>query len=159
MKNLKKYSGMVHLILLFVASLWIIWQMSLRKTVHAIHSIGLLDEQIDQMAVGGGDVADTNRMVVDSNILVSGELLNRIAPVSVERYSPYITAQVNGVKVVTAEAVIAGDYISMVRLIEKLECDVDECKVVSTTFSTVNIRERPDIYLNCLIVVQQITKR
>ena len=92
----------------------------------------------------------------------SGLLIERLLPameaagVAVVKYSPCITSSEGGLSVHTAELLLSGGFVPMVRVVDNLEKQLPGCKLVSVNFHSIRRQYNRPARLEASLVVQQI---
>ena len=92
----------------------------------------------------------------------SGLLIERLLPtmeaarVTVVKYSPCVTSFEGGLNIHTAELLISGGFVPMVRVIDNLEKRLPGCKLVSVNFRSIRRQYNRPARLEASLVVQQI---
>jgi|GEM_PF-982244 len=92
----------------------------------------------------------------------SGLLIERLLPameaagVAVVKYSPFITSSEGGLNIHTAELLLSGGFVPMVRVVDDLEKQVPGCKLVSVNFHSIRRQYNRPARLEASLVVQQI---
>jgi len=92
----------------------------------------------------------------------SGLLIERLLPameaagVAVVKYSPCVTSSEGGLNIHTAELLLSGGFVPMVRVIDDLEKQLPGCKLVSVNFHSIRRQYNRPARLEASLVVQQI---
>lgn len=165
MSALSKYKGAFYLILLLAVLPLVVWSMALRDTAVKYRDYrkdrGIL-EQLQSRPVpaakeaAGGATGDGEELVASGKFI---EAISRTADrnnVAIERYTPYLTYEGNGIEIMTANLEVTGDFSAIVRLLEFIERDISQCRVISLDFKSSKERRSGNIKLTAGILVQQI---
>lgn len=96
--------------------------------------------------------------------MLNGELIAMLLPIieneelRIEHFSPIITSETDGIVLVTGQLSIRGRFVGIVKLLDRLDGQFSQCKIISAQYRTVTPRDRNGVKtLNCTIYIQQIT--
>mgnify|MGYP005773538931 CR=1 FL=1 len=162
MNRLGKYGGVSYLLLLIVVLPLAVWRLSLARTFDRWQEIRRSERTIATLSADSSAI-ETIRFRFDTTELIAGGgLLDRInryttgMGVSVVRYTPYLTRSDEEFALRTAEVILSGRFVSLVRTLDRIEREIPSCKVVSTAFQTVKRRQEKRLQL--ILLVQQLTE-
>lgn len=162
-----KYKGLTYLLLLLVVLPWAAWSLALKDTASKWRAYGKERRELavlrETAASESGHVA-AGAVLQTGEIIASGQFLRLISEtadanrVAVERYTPYLTENGDGIEIMTGEITVSGDYISLVRVIDHIEWKIGACKLVSADFRSAKDRRSGRIKLTATLLVQQMTE-
>lgn len=160
MKLPYKYKGLVSLVLLTIVLPWIIWHFALRNTFNVWYDCRQLDSRIKAMET---DTIHRANFVADRYDLVfSGELLDVVRGMTAESdvqiigYEPQVNVQYDGLSVHTAQLILVGGYVSLLRIVRNMEHRLPRCCLHTLEWRTVIDRQIQHKQLVLTLYVQQV---
>lgn len=157
------YKGVLHLGLLLVVLPLAVYSLAFGKTIQKY--IGYRNEQ-KMLTALEISTTSTDRpetiLFSNENLVQTGLLLHRLSEtllrygVTVEKYTPYTFDGGNQILLHTAELVLQGDYIDLVRVIEYVQENLPECKLLSVHFKSEKIQSSNERRLKVTLLLQQI---
>ena len=135
-KNLGKLLGMLLLVPV------IAWFFGFRETISIWHDYKEMKERIQRLQAGpvNGQSSDWENNWNGEAVLRDGRLLGKLSGilakenVNVDSYTPNVVREENSTRVDAGMLVLAGNYISLVKLLDFVEKDNTLGKVTSVTF-------------------------
>lgn len=163
MKWLGKYEGVARLILLLVVLPAAVYRLSLGRTV-ALWSEVCRAERTLAEAESAPVQLDTPAAMLDTVELIAGggllELLERLDPdssVRIVSYTPYLTREGDDFTLRTAEIVLSGGFVPLLRTLDATERELSGCRLLSSEFKTIRRGRQTSLLLP--LVVQQLTDK
>ena len=101
--------------------------------------------------------------VTGKQVLNNGVLLERIGKevesngVKIVKYTPYLTREEGKLLVHTGELVLSGNFVSLLRVMHRVEIDEGLGRIVSVGFRLFRDRAKKERQLRMTLVVQQLT--
>ena len=166
--DLGRFKGLVYLGLLVVVAPFAAWKLAIGQTWHiwretSRQATELANLSSDISSVDGSSVFMAAGIASDTlEYIRSGLLIERLLPameaarVAVVKYSPFITTSEEGLNVHTAELLLSGGFVPMVRVVDNLENQLPGCKLVSVNFRSIRRQYNRPARLEASLVVQQI---
>ena len=163
MKWLGKYEGVVRLVLLLVVLPAAVYRLSLGRTV-ALWSEVCRAERTIAEAEATPVQPDASAAMLDTVELIAGggllELLERLDPdssVRIVSYTPYLTREGDDFTLRTAEIVLSGGFVPLLRTLDAAERELSGCRLLSSGFKTLPRGRQTSLQLT--LVVQQLTDK
>ena len=107
---------------------------------------------------------DASVVMLDTVELIAGggllELLERLDPdssVRIVSYTPYLTRKGDDFTLCTAEIVLSGGFVPLLRILDATERELSGCRLLSSGFKTVRRGRQTSLLLT--LVVQQLTDK
>ncbi|WP_303181455.1 hypothetical protein [Butyricimonas paravirosa] len=158
-KNLGKLLGMLLLVPV------IAWFFGFRETISIWHDYKEMKERIQRLQAGpvNGQSSDWENNWNGEAVLRDGRLLGKLSGilakenVNVDSYTPNVVREENSTRVDAGMLVLAGNYISLVKLLDFVEKDNTLGKVTSVTFQVFPDRVRKSKQLKMTIWIQQLS--
>ena len=139
------------------------WNLAVSRTVNQWRKYRA--EQVQIRLLERMDNIPKTSATLYGDLLHSGDLLKAISPeieangLSVDLYVPYLTETQGAATLRSAEIVLRGRFIPLLKTIHALEHNVPQVSLRSVEFaSTNNLREK-EVQLRATLIVQQITHR
>ena len=159
----KEYGGLIRLLALFVIVPLLAYNLAVSRTVNQWRKYRA--DQSEIKLLERLDNAPQTSAILHNDLLHSGDLLKIISAdieannLSVDLYVPYLTETRGVATLRSAEIVLRGGFIPLLKTINALEQNVPQVSLRSLEFASANnLRER-EVQLRATIVVQQITHR
>ncbi len=160
-----KYKGLATLALLFAIAPAIVWQYAVDGTVAQWRQASRQSRQIEELRASQTSAAKASHTTLsDAEMIASGLLVAELLPaieeekLRIEHFSPCVTSEADGGRLTTGQLSVRGGFRGMVKLLDKLERELPQCKVISTLYRSNRPRNRNEAKtLTCTIYVQQIT--
>lgn len=98
------------------------------------------------------------------DLIFSGKLIDELNSVvaqqnlKIAHYTPHISKSDNASTLHTAVAAVSGDYLQITRLINHIETNLKQCRIISVNYCIANTGYKGNKELQCTIVIQQIVK-
>ena len=163
MKWLGKYEGVARLVLLLVVLPAAVYRLSLGRTVALWGEVCRAERTIAE-ADSASIQPDTPAAMLDTVELIAGgsllELLERLGPdssVRIVSYTPYLTREGDDFTLRTAEIVLSGGFVPLLRTLDAAERKLSGCRLLSSGFKT--LRRGRQTSLQLTLVVQQLTDK
>ena len=163
MKWLGKYEGVARLALLLVVLPAAVYRLSLGRTV-ALWSEVCRTERTLAEAEATPVQPDASAAMLDTVELIAGggllELLERLDPdssVRIVSYTPYLTRKGDDFTLRTAEIVLSGGFVPLLRILDATERELSGCRLLSSGFKTLRRGRQTSLLLT--LVVQQLTDK
>ena len=163
MKWLGKYEGVARLALLLVVLPAVVYRLSLERTVALWGEVRRAERTLEE-AEAAPVQPDTPAALLDTVELIAGggllELLERLGPDSsaeVVSYTPYRTREGDDFTLRTAEIVLSGGFVPLLRTLDATERELSGCRLLSSGFKTVRRGRQTSLQLT--LVVQQLTDK
>lgn len=163
MNRIGKYEGVVRLVLLLVVLPAAVYRLSLGRTVALWGEVCRAERTIAK-ADSASIQPDTPAAMLDTVELIAGggllELLERLGPDSsaeVVSYTPYRTRKGDDFTLRTAEIVLSGDFVPLLRILDATERELSGCRLLSSGFKTLRRGRQTSLLLT--LVVQQLTDK
>lgn len=163
MKWLGKYEGVARLALLLVVLPAAVYRLSLGRTVALWGEVYRAERTLAE-AEAAPVQPDTPAALLDTVELIAGggllELLERLGPDSsaeVVSYTPYRTREGDDFTLRTAEIVLSGGFVPLLRTLDAAERKLSGCRLLSSGFKTVRRGRQTSLQLT--LVVQQLTDK
>lgn len=163
MNRIGKYEGVVRLVLLLVVLPAVVYRLSLERTVALWGEVRRAERTLAETEAAPVQ-PDASVVMLDTVELIAGggllELLERLGPDSsaeVVSYTPYRTREGDDFTLRTAEIVLSGDFVPLLRTLDATEREFSGCRLLSSEFKT--IRRGRQTSLQLTLVVQQLTDK
>ena len=163
MNRIGRYEGVVRLVLLLVVLPAVVYRLSLGRTVALWGEVCRAERTLAE-ADSASIQPDTPAAMLDTEELIAGggllELLERLGPDSsaeVVSYTPYRTREGDDFTLRTAEIVLSGDFVPLLRTLDAAERELSGCRLLSSEFKTVRRGRQTSLQLT--LVVQQLTDK
>lgn len=162
MKKYEKYKGLAYLVILLVVIPSLVWNMTISETVGMWRSTRKITARIalleaDTLSQGDGVSNDGSKgMLFDGQWLETIYTFTEKHKAKVVKFTPYTSEKTEGAVLYTAELILEGSYAGLVRIIEHIEKDKNQCHLISVSFKTSHPdRSRPQ-KLTTRLILQQI---
>ena len=163
MNRIGKYEGVVRLVLLLVVLPAAVYRLSLGRTV-ALWSEVCRAERTLAEAESAPVQPETPAAMLDTVDLSAGggllDLLERHDPdssVRIVSYTPYLTRKGDDFTLRTAEIVLSGGFVPLLRTLDAAERELSGCRLLSSEFKTLRRGRQTSLLLT--LVVQQLTDK
>lgn len=163
MTGLKKYKGLIYLLLLVIVVPLLVWRLALGSTAKMWRGYNRNTTRIETLrAEQQAGAVPITLQLWEKEQIASGLLLESILPLAeangaqIQKYTPYMSQSANGLALYTAEVTLTGRYSGMVRMIQEIETGASACRLVSANFKAVKQRNRPDPQLTLTLIIQQL---
>ena len=163
MNRIGKYEGVVRLVLLLVVLPGAVYRLSLGRTVALWGEVCRAERTIAE-AEAAPVQPDAAVVMLDTVELIAGggllDLLERLDPdssVRIVSYTPYLTREGDDFTLRTAEIVLSGDFVPLLRTLDATERELSGCRLLSSGFKTVRRGRQTSLQLT--LVVQQLTDK
>ena len=163
MNRIGRYEGVVRLVLLLIVLPAAVYRLSLGRTVALWGEVRRAERTLAE-AEAAPVQPDTPAALLDTVELIAGggllELLERLGPDSsaeVVSYTPYRTREGDDFTLRTAEIVLSGDFVPLLRTLDAAERELSGCRLLSSEFKTVRRGRQTSLQLT--LVVQQLTDK
>lgn len=164
MKLPEKYRGLIFLALLLVILPLAVYSLALKKTAVKHREYRSAGKELTVLRLQAANATQQAATGVKpgQELIASGRMLDAIADeikknsLSVHKYTPYTIVHEGGIVINTGEAVIAGGYAQLVRLMEFVEKDVAGCRIISVNFRSSKEARTGKVSLTATMVLQQI---
>ena len=163
MNRIGRYEGVVRLVLLLVVLPAVVYRLSLGRTVALWGEVRRAERTLAE-AEAAPVQPDTSAAMLDTVELIAGggllELLERLGPDSsaeVVSYTPYLTREGDDFTLRTAEIVLSGGFVPLLRTLDAAERELSGCRLLSSGFKTV--RRGRQTSLQFTLIVQQLTDK
>ncbi|MGN0043805.1 hypothetical protein [Alistipes indistinctus] len=163
MNRIGRYEGVVRLVLLLVVLPAVVYRLSLGRTIALWGEVRRAERTLAE-ADSAPIQPDTPAAMLDTVELIAGggllELLERLGPDSsaeVVSYTPYRTREGDDFTLRTAEIVLSGDFVPLLRTLDAAERELSGCRLLSSEFKTVRRGRQTSLQLT--LVVQQLTDK
>ena len=161
MNRIGKYEGVVRLLLLLFVLPAAVYRLSLGRTVALWDEVRRAERTLAEIAPVQ---TDTPAAMLDTVELIAGggllELLERFGPdssVRIVSYTPYLTREGDDFTLRTAEIVLSGDFVPLLRTLGAAERELSGCRLLSSGFKT--LRRGRQTSLQLTLVIQQLTDK
>ncbi|MDR1671290.1 MAG: hypothetical protein LBR57_02100 [Alistipes sp.] len=162
-----KYKGQATLALLLVVTPLVVWQYAVSGTVTQWRATAKARRQIIELHASQPRSVDTSDVsTAGSEMILSGAVVAELLPLIeneglwIAQFSPCVTSEADGILLTTGQLTIEGHFAGIVQLLDRIETDLPECKLISAHYRTTKPRTRNAIKtLNCTIYIQQITTK
>lgn len=163
MNRIGRYEGVVRLVLLLVILPAVVYRLSLERTVALWGEVCRAERTLAE-AEAAPVQPDTSAAMLDTVELIAGggllELLERLDPDSsaeVVSYTPYRTREGDDFTLRTAEIVLSGGFVPLLRTLDAAERELSGCRLLSSGFKTVRRGRQTSLQLT--LIVQQLTDK
>lgn len=163
MNRIGRYEGVVRLLLLLVVLPAAVYRLSLGRTVALWGEVRRAERTLAE-AEAAPVQPDTPAAMLDTVELIAGggllELLERLGPDSsaeVVSYTPYRTREGDDFTLRTAEIVLSGGFVPLLRTLDAAERELSGCRLLSSGFKTVRRGRQTSLQLT--LIVQQLTDK
>lgn len=165
MKLTARYKGLAWLVLVVLILPLLAWRYALNGTTDQWLSARKNRRQTELLCGAANRPIDPRTALTTSEeMLLSGSLIAAVLPsaesekLSIGHFSPCVTSDQDGVLLATGQMSLEGGFAGMVRVINMMEREIPQCKIISAQFHSVKPRGRGAVKtLNCTIYIQQIT--
>lgn len=155
-----KYRGVAMLTLLVVVMPLVVWHYALRDTAVAWFECRRLAAQIEQvpetenttMPVG----TEAAEMIFSGALLDAVRLAAEASSVQVAGYEPLVTLRQDKTAVHTAQLTLNGSYAELLRLVDRIEHDLPQCRLRSLALQVTTERTTQRTQLTLILYVQQL---
>ena len=157
MNRIGKYEGVVRLVLLLVVLPAAVYRLSLGRTVALWGEVRRTERTLAE--------TDSASIQPDASVeLIAGggllDLLERLDPdssVRIVSYTPYLTRKGDDFTLRTAEIVLSGGFVPLLRILDATERELSGCRLLSSGFKTLRRGRQTSLLLT--LVVQQLTDK
>lgn len=163
MNRIGRYEGVVRLVLLLVVLPVVVYRLSLERTVALWGEVRRAERTLAE-AEAAPVQSDTPAAMLDTVELIAGggllELLERLdsdSSAEVVSYTPYRTREGDDFTLRTAEIVLSGGFVPLLRTLDAAERELSGCRLLSSGFKTVRRGRQTSLQLT--LVVQQRTDK
>lgn len=163
MNRIGRYEGVVRLVLLLVVLPAVVYRLSLERTVALWGEVRRAERTLAE-AESAPVQPDTPAAMLDTVELIAGggllELLERLdsdSSAEVVSYTPYLTREGDDFTLRTAEIVLSGDFVPLLRTLDAAERELSGCRLLSSEFKTVRRGRQTSLQLT--FIVQQLTDK
>lgn len=163
MNRIGRYEGVVRLLLLLVVLPAAVYRLSLGRTVVLWGEVRKAERTLAE-AESAPVQPDTPADMLDTVELIAGggllELLERLDPdssVRIVSYTPYLTREGGDFTLRTAEIVLSGGFVPLLRTLNAAERELSGCRLLSSGFKT--LRRERQTSLQLTLVIQQLTDK
>ena len=163
MNRIGKYEGVVRLLLLLVVLPAAVYRLSLGRTVALWGEVRRAERTLAE-AESASVQPDMPAAMLDTVELIAGggllELLDRLDPdssVRIVSYTPYLTREGDDFTLRTAEIVLSGGFVPLLRTLDAAERELPGCRLLSSGFKT--LRRGRQASLQLTLVIQQLTDK
>ncbi len=165
MKKWKEHRGLLKLVGIVVMVPLVAWFFGFRQTVRLWRECESRQETISRLSVNepGKVTRLPENEVTGKQVLNNGVLLERIGKevesngVKIVKYTPYLTREEGRLLVYTGELVLSGNFVSLLRVMHRVEIDEGLGRIVSVGFRLFHDRAKKERQLRMTLVVQQLT--
>ena len=163
MNRIGKYDGVVRLVLLLVVLPAVVYRLSLERTVALWGEVRRAERTLAESATTPVQPATPVAMLDTVELIAGGgllDLLERLDPdssVRIVSYTPYLTREGDDFTLRTAEIVLSGGFVPLLRTLDAAERELSGCRLLSSEFKT--IRRGRQTSLQLTLVVQQLTDK
>ncbi len=165
MKKWKEHRGLLKLVGIVVMVPLVAWFFGFHQTVRLWRECELRQETISRLSVNepGKVTRLPENEVTGKQVLNNGVLLERIGKevesngVKIVKYTPYLTREEGKLLVHTGELVLSGNFVSLLRVMHRVEIDEGLGRIVSVGFRLFRDRAKKERQLRMTLVVQQLT--
>ena len=165
MKKWKEHRGLLKLVGIVVMVPLVAWFFGFRQTVRLWRECELRQETISRLSVNepGKVTRLPENEVTGKQVLNNGVLLERIGKevesngVKIVKYTPYLTREEGKLLVHTGELVLSGNFVSLLRVMHRVEIDEGLGRIVSVGFRLFRDRAKKECQLRMTLIVQQLT--
>ncbi|WP_099293135.1 MULTISPECIES: hypothetical protein [unclassified Butyricimonas] len=165
MKKWKEHRGLLKLVGIVVMVPLVAWFFGFRQTVQLWRECESRQETISRLSVNepGKVTCLPENEVTGKQVLNNGVLLERIGKevesngVKIVKYTPYLTREEGRLLVHTGELVLSGNFVSLLRVMHRVEIDEGLGRIVSVGFRLFRDRAKKERQLRMTLVVQQLT--
>lgn len=160
MNRIGKYEGVVRLVLLLVVLPAVVYRLSLERTVALWGEVRRAERTLAESATTPVQPATPVAMLDTVELIAGGgllDLLERLDPdssVRIVSYTPYLTREGDDFTLRTAEIVLSGGFVPLLRTLDAAERELSGCRLLSSEFKT--IRRGRQTSLQLTLVVQQL---
>lgn len=165
MKAWKEHRGLLKLVGIIVMVPLVAWFFGFRQTVRLWRECEVRQETISRLSTSGS--GKMTRLpggeLTGKQVLNNGILLERIGKdvesngVKIVKYTPYLTREEGKLLVHTGELVLSGNFVSLLRVMHRVELDEGLGRVVSVGFRLFRDRAKKERQLRMTLVIQQLT--
>ena len=158
----RKYGGLVRLAILLII-VPVAWHLSISRTVDQWRKYRIGQSEIRLLE--GMDNISGAMIELHNDLLNSGDILKALYPeieangLNVDLYVPYLTQTQGSTTLRSAEIVLRGEFISLLKIIRFLENDIPQVSLRSIEFASSNNPREKEKQLRATLIVQQITRR
>ena len=163
MNRIGRYEGVVRLVLLLIVLPAAVYRLSLGRTVALWGEVCRAERTIAEAETAPVQ-PDTSAGMLDTVELISGggllDLLERLVPdssVRIVSYTPYLTREGDDFTLRTAEIVLSGGFVPLLRTLGAAEREFSGCRLLSSGFKTLRRGRRTSLQLT--LVIQQLTDK
>lgn len=161
MNRIGKYEGVMRLVLLLVVLPAAVYRLSLGRTVALWGEVRRAERTLAEIAPVQTDMPaamlDTVELIAGGGLL---DLLERLDPdssVRIVSYTPYLTREGDDFTLRTAEIVLSGGFVPLLRTLGAAERELSGCRLLSSGFKT--LRRGRQTSLQLTLVIQQLTDK
>ena len=157
MNRIGKYEGVVRLVLLLVVLPAVVYRLSLGRTVALWGEVRRTERTLAEAEAAPVQPDASVVMLAGGGLL---DLLERLDPdssVRIVSYTPYLTRKGDDFTLRTAEIVLSGDFVPLLRTLDATERELSGCRLLSSGFKTVRRGRQTSLQLT--LVVQQLTDK
>lgn len=165
MKKINGYTGLIKLVGLVFGLPLLIYLCGIRQTVDHYRTTQALSAQIESMQANRDVVKEKplfEKNPEDSDAVKTGGILNRVTPllerfeVKAESYTPYLLFRGDGAEVYAGELLLSGRFISLTGLLDELQKQLRDERIVSVTYRTAIHPKSRKKQLQTTVIFQQI---
>ncbi len=163
MNRLGRYEGWARLILLLVVVPCVAYCFAFARTRTLWKEVRQAEQEIAQ-AMRGADLSSVPSVGLDSvELIANGGVLEKMKlwthdeEIKIVRYTPYITQEGEDFILRTAEVILSGTFIPLLRALNDMEQHLGQCRFLSSEFRIV--RRGKQTSLQLIIIIQQLTDK
>jgi len=160
-----RYRGLLYLTLLLVVTPLFVWRLALRETAATSRQYHREKSELAALQQMESAPEKSREAAIDlTEQIESGLLLQSLVPltekhrVAIENYTPYVSERQGKLTIRTAEVVLSGGYIPLLRVVDAMEATQAGCRLISLSFHTVADRRTRTKELKAVLLIRQITQ-
>lgn len=154
-----RYRGLVWLVLLVIVLPGITWCLALQNTCAAWRDCHRLNVRLSSLkpCVRPPTVRqEMPELILSGLLLDSVRLATEVYGARVLGYEPQLTLRQESLGIHTAQISITGSYVSLLRVIDRLECSLPSCRLLSLKWRVAPDRHTRLMQLTTTLYIQQI---
>lgn len=165
MKDWKQHKVFIKLLIIIAMVPFSAWVFGFRQTVNLWMEYSVQQENVEKLHAEdtGKPLEPWEDGLTSKQVLNNGVLLEQLSGpvkdnrVTIVKYTPYLTREEGMLQVNTGELVLAGEFVSLLKVMNHVEHNGNLGKIISSGFQVFQDRAKKEKQLRMTLVIQQLT--